>query len=715
MRLLLVEDDVMVASGIKLGLTDAGYAVDWVGSGERAEEVLKTEAFDLAIIDIGLPHMDGLELTRRLRRTEMASHAMPVLILTARDALHDRVQGLDLGADDYMIKPFELPELLARLRALLRRSQAATTAVLSFGPIELDYRQPARDGASRRPVHGHRAGPARVDRDGVPPDQRPQARQQGQAAAGAHRLGQGDHAQRGGGLYLPAARQARAARRGIALDPRLRLPAGAGRAERLGLLSVMLRFLGSHARRATRGADALGVTSDLRRRLLVMLITPLILLALLNAWFDYRSADNVAAQQDQRLLALVPLLADSVIGEGAKPGDAPILLLAPAVEEFIRGRDHAYTISDADGNALLGDPWLAASPPTTLEAEFHSEENLGATWRIVRQRQQTVLGEVTVALADGSDPRQQWARSILVKVLLPNLVLVAAAAFAVRWAVERALKPLLDLREAVERRSPRDLTAIDAGASPAEVRPLVNSLNRLFGLVNVQAESQRRFIADAAHQLRTPLAGLQAQVEAWAQAANAASPGDGTVRLRTEQVNKLRGATRRTSQLASQLLALSRADARTMQAQPMQRVDLKDLCEAMLELHLDAATAKKIDLGLDAQPARVMGHEWLLRELLGNLVDNAVKYTPPGGTVTIRCGHREGSAFVEVEDDGPGVAPTERQRVLERFYRVKGTQGEGNGLGLAIAEEIAQAHHGHLEMQSGASGRGLKVSLAFAG
>ena len=138
MRLLRGEDDVMVASGIKLGLTDAGYTVDWVGSGERAEEVLRTEMFDAAIIDIGLPRMDGRELTKRLRRPEMASPAMPVLILTARDALHDRVQGLDLGADDYMIKPYELPELLARLRALLRRSQAAARAVLAFGPIELD-------------------------------------------------------------------------------------------------------------------------------------------------------------------------------------------------------------------------------------------------------------------------------------------------------------------------------------------------------------------------------------------------------------------------------------------------------------------------------------------------------------------------------------------------------------------------------------------------
>lgn len=135
MRLLLVEDDVMVASGIKLGLTNAGYTVDWVGSAERAEQALDGESFDLAIVDIGLPGVDGLELTRRLRTRGLT---MPVLILTARDALHDRVQGLDLGADDYMLKPFELPELLARLRALLRRSQAATSAVLAFGSLEMD-------------------------------------------------------------------------------------------------------------------------------------------------------------------------------------------------------------------------------------------------------------------------------------------------------------------------------------------------------------------------------------------------------------------------------------------------------------------------------------------------------------------------------------------------------------------------------------------------
>jgi two-component system sensor histidine kinase TctE len=475
----------------------------------------------------------------------------------------------------------------------------------------------------------------------------------------------------------------------------------------------MLMFRPRASAPRSRAGDVLGVTSGLRRRLLVMLIAPLILLAVLNAWFDYRSADNVAAQQDQRLLALVPLVADSVIGD---TGTRPLLLLAPPVEEFLKQRPGSagYAITDLDGKVLHGEDWLGGLPPSDSAAEFHSEEHGGTTWRIVRQRHPTVFGDVVIAVSDGSDPRQQWARSILFKVLLPNLVLIAAAAFAVRWAVQRALKPLLVLKEAVERRSPRDLSAIDESASPEEVRPLVDSLNRLFQLVNAQAESQRRFVADAAHQLRTPLAGLQAQVEAWAQAA-CSQGAQGALPLPTEQVYRLRNATRRTSQLANQLLALSRADARGMHSQPQQRVDLKALCEDSLQSHLDAATARGIDLGLDAEPVLVMGHEWLLRELLANVVDNAVKYSHEGGSVTIRCGRRGREAFLEVEDDGPGVAQAEIPRILERFYRVPGTLAEGNGLGLAIAEEIARVHHTHLQLQPGSSGRGLKVTLPFTG
>jgi two-component system sensor histidine kinase TctE len=294
---------------------------------------------------------------------------------------------------------------------------------------------------------------------------------------------------------------------------------------------------------------------------------------------------------------------------------------------------------------------------------------------------------------------------------------------------------LLDLKEAVEHRLPQDLSAIDLEASPEEVRPLVQSLNRLFERVNAQAESQRRFVADAAHQLRTPLAGLQAQVEAWAQAVNnpaaaaawrekyeaklplaVDSIGPSAILIGSEKINHLRDAVRRTSQLANQLLALSRADARSMDAQPLRRVDLKDLCETLLEVYLDAAQAKQIDLGLDVQAVHVDGQDWLLRELICNLLDNALKYTPDGGTVTLRCAPAtaQRGPWLEVEDNGPGVPPAQRLRVLERFYRVPGTAAEGNGLGLAIANEIARVHRSELVISSGAGGQGTRVTLVFA-
>ncbi len=460
--------------------------------------------------------------------------------------------------------------------------------------------------------------------------------------------------------------------------------------------------------------------SGLRRRLLVMILSPLLLLASTSAWLEYRVAGGVTELQDQQLLALQPLLADSVIVGDPAASARTSLLLAPEVDQFLTARPStsAYAIANAQGHLLHGDDWLLrrGSGAASRQPRFESEEYQGMTWRIVRQRHPTALGDLDVAVADASSPHQRWARAIVLKVLLPHLVILAAAALAVHWAVDRALRPLLDLTEVVEGRSPQDLSAIDLQTSPREVRPLVAALNRLFGLVDAQAEGQRRFIADAAHQLRTPLAGLQAQVEAWAQAARRIAPpgGHGTLLVPVEQVEKLRSATRRTSQLANQLLALSRADARSMAAQPMERVELKPLCESLLESYLDAASAKQIDLGLDVQPAAVPGYEWLLRELMANLVDNAVKYTPEGRTVTIRCGATERGAFLEVEDDGKGVAAADLPHLLDRFYRVPGTQGEGTGLGLAIAQEIARVHHSQLQLESGHGGRGLRVTLHLA-
>lgn len=469
-------------------------------------------------------------------------------------------------------------------------------------------------------------------------------------------------------------------------------------------------------------------TGALQRRLLLLLLLPFGLVGLVGAWFQYQAAGTVAAQQDQRLLRLAPMLGDSVVssttdGLGSDAGllpPRPVLLLAPPVEEFLTLGEGkvGHSILSTQGQLLLGDAWLPTVLPATDEPEFLSVTDGGVTYRVIAQRVPTVMGDLIVQLADGTDARQHWLQTVLSRVLLPNLVLMVVAALGVRWAVNRALRPLVALKRAVEHRSPRDLSPIAAEGTPAEVQPLVQSLNRLFALVNAQTEAQRRFVADAAHQLRTPLAGLQAQIEAWGQATRALGAQD-QISLRVEQVLRLRSAARRTTQLANQLLALSRADATTADASAMQRVDVKDLCETVLALHLDAATAKHIDLGLEVEATQVDGHAWLLRELLINLLDNALKYTPAHGCVTVRCGPscadapEPGRSWLAVEDNGPGIDPTEHERVLQRFYRVPGTAPEGNGLGLAIAHEIARAHGTQLRLSPGPTGQGLRVCVVF--
>ena len=470
-----------------------------------------------------------------------------------------------------------------------------------------------------------------------------------------------------------------------------------------------------------------GVIGGLQCRLLLWMLLPLGLVSIVSFVLHYHSAGTAALQQDQQLQRLVPLLADSVVVMGISDSETVngvdrdlglALLLAPAIQEFLRERDGfaGYAVRDISGRHLLGHEWLPTELPSTDEAEFSSVVDGGTTYRLIAQRVLTPGGDLILMLADGSDARQHWLGTLLLRVLLPNLLLLLMAAIVVIWVVTRALQPLIDLTRAVEQRSPRDLSPIDIDRAPVEVRPLVESLNRLFALVNTQSEAQRRFVADAAHQLRTPLAGLQAQVEAWAQAAECMHADD-TVSLQASQVQQLRNATRRTSQLANQLLALSRVDAIGIDTQSLQRVDLQDLCATILALFLDAATAKCIDLGLEGTTAQTDGHSWLLRELLINLIDNAIKYTPRGGRVTLRCGHSATNgkehAWIEVEDNGPGIPADKRHRVLERFYRLPTAQGEGNGLGLAIADEIARAHDAQIKLDNGSGDYGLLIRVAF--
>ena len=323
----------------------------------------------------------------------------------------------------------------------------------------------------------------------------------------------------------------------------------------------------------------------------------------------------------------------------------------------------------------------------------------------------------SVASQIAQHPRQSPDSDDVLIAVLPALLMLIVLAVVAYWAARKALAPWVTLAQDVQQRSAKDLRALQiAPDAPMEVRVMAEALNRLFTRSQAESDAQQRFIADAAHQLRTPLAALQSQVEAWALMAQASA--DKSIVLPAEKVEQLRHASRRTTQLANQLLALSRVDSGLGQGPVTERVDLKSLCETLFESFLDTAIAKDLDLGLEASAAHVTGQEWLLREMISNVLDNAIKYTPQGGQVTLRCGRRvdeDGGAraYVEVEDDGPGVPEGEYTRLTQRFYRVAGSLADGSGLGLAIVEEIAQAHGAQLRFKPGLSGRGLCVLLLF--
>ena len=297
------------------------------------------------------------------------------------------------------------------------------------------------------------------------------------------------------------------------------------------------------------------------------------------------------------------------------------------------------------------------------------------------------------------------AHFILASTWLMSFIQLDLTLLIVWLGVYLGLKPLLSLRRQIEAGSPRELRHLDASTVPAEVKPLVDALNLLFDLLAETARSQRRFVADTAHQLRTPIAGLQGHLELLLNDPAAAAVQDRLVSLR-HGMSQL-------SHSANQLLALARADSAAGVAAQFQELDLQAQVRRVVELHFDRAARAGIDLGAEARPTPASGAPRLLEDLLGNLVDNALSYVPRGGTVTVRCAVVAGRPTLEVEDDGPGIPESERARVRERFYRLPGSPGHGTGLGLAIVEEITRIHGAHLYIESGTGGQGLRVRVVF--
>lgn len=293
-----------------------------------------------------------------------------------------------------------------------------------------------------------------------------------------------------------------------------------------------------------------------------------------------------------------------------------------------------------------------------------------------------------VQVGETLEKRRLLANQIIKGVILPEFIILPIALALLWFALTRGLAPLASLQEHIRLRRSDDLSPIDSHGVPEEISPLVSSLNDMLGQLSQSIQMQKRFIADAAHQMKTPLAGMRMQSELAMRQSDR-----NEIQRSLEQLSK---SSKSATRLVNQLLALARAENQSSRSTAFETIDLCDLARSVVQDWVQAAFARRIDLGFEdvEEPITLNGNATMLRELMNNLIDNALRYTQEGGSVTVRILADTGraQAILEVEDNGPGIAPTERTHVFERFYRILGSQVEGSGLGLAIVREIAQNH-----------------------
>jgi two-component system sensor histidine kinase QseC len=340
---------------------------------------------------------------------------------------------------------------------------------------------------------------------------------------------------------------------------------------------------------------------------------------------------------------------------------------------------------------------------SAVEVGFSDAQHEGRAWRVFStwDRRRRVL----VQVAEHREARADIVAALGAALAWPLAVALPLLAGGIWLALGQGLAPLRELRAQLARRSASDLQPLDTARAPEEVEPLVAELNRLFARIGETVARERRLTADAAHELRTPLAVLSTQ----AQVARRAT-GDAQ---RNEALDALIAGAERAARLIEQMLTLARLEA-GKPAEPVQRVALQEIAREALAEAAPRAVEKNVDVSLEnGAPAEVQGHAALLAILLRNLVDNAVRYTPAGGRVRVSARALPEGAELEVADDGPGVASAELPRLGERFHRLAGAAETGSGLGLSIVLRIAELHGARVRFAPGLGGAGLSVSLRF--
>ena len=435
---------------------------------------------------------------------------------------------------------------------------------------------------------------------------------------------------------------------------------------------------------------------SLRGHLLALLLPVSLVALLVSVLAVYLIALDASAESlDQGLADAAALSAEELRAHPERPwAELPakaqrVLLVTPEDRVF-------FSLRDGKGRLLAGEGMLTEDLPWgTLSQPAYFDLNNSGFWL----RGVSVVFDVggvprQLTLATTALKREALMGEILLGMVAPQMALFLFTIVLVWAGVRHALEPLTELRDEIGRRSDRDLQALDPERTPDELRPVVAEINLLFGRLDGAIEAQRHFIADAAHQLRTPIAGLLAQIEA-----------DGTAASNPA----LAQTAHRLARLVAQLLALSRAEPGVLGAQ--EEFDLGALIRDAANDWLPQAFRRGVEVDFELAEARLAGSPHAWREMLANLVDNAIRYGKPQGQITVRCRSDGNDVVVQVDDDGPGIAPAEREKVFERFYRPIDTRADGCGLGLSIVKALAEQQGAKVSLGDTPGGSGLRAEL----
>lgn len=441
------------------------------------------------------------------------------------------------------------------------------------------------------------------------------------------------------------------------------------------------------------------------------MLIPLLLLWPLSIAITYIVAKSIANEPfDHMLDDKVTVLAQQVREVNGKV----VTRLTVPADDMLRADEIDnvyYQVRDAQGVVVEGDLEMPApndaEPPGPWSTQFrydtirNTEVRIAYTYVDLRKMpfEQIDVGSphhALVQVGETLDKRSQLVNQIIKGVIVPEFIVLPITLVLIWFALTRGLRPLAELQQRIRARRPDDFSPIDSGHVPEEILPLVDSFNDMLDRLSQSIKLQKRFIADAAHQMKTPLAGMRMQSELALRQTDQIE-----VHKSLEQLAK---SSKSATRMVNQLLILARAENQSPSNTGQAPLELAELARDVVQDWVQTSFSRKIDLGFEApdQAVIVSGDRVMLRELLNNLIDNALHYTPAGGhvTVRVRADEKRQLALLEVDDTGPGIALAERAHVFERFYRILGTNVEGSGLGLAIVREIAQQHDADVDIMA---------------